>query len=136
MYFIISAFMCADISLNHMKNLTLENWVFPFLVSDIILRVSYVFSMFLLFLNCISITVLGIILIHNVSSRVRFISFWPSCLMIFHLSTRRSAAREHNSTHLKIGVKVEMKPVQSQTVLLKTGRHLNLHKKDKYLCWS
>lgn len=75
------------------------------------------FSMFLLFLNWILITVLGIIVIHNVVSRVQFISFWSSCPMIFHLSSsvvslRRSAAPEHNSTHLKIGVKVEMNPIQ------------------------
>lgn len=38
------------------------------------------------------------------------------------------------STALKIGVKVEVNPIGSQSVLLKTGRHLDLHRKDKVDC--
>lgn len=81
-----------------------------------------------------------------VASGVGFISFWSSYLKTFNLirtihrrssvdSMRRSAAPEHKSTHLKRGVKIEMKPIQSHTVLFKTGRHLNLQKEPKYLHW-
>lgn len=121
------------------KNLTLEGCFFPFLVRDSTFKSSYVFSMSVTF-KLHPVAVFGIILPHSVPSRVWFVSFWSSFLMILHHSSavgskRRSAAPEHHSTHVKIGVKVEIIPIQSHTGLLKTGRHLNLHKKDKYLCW-
>lgn len=110
-----------------MKNLALEDCFFPFVVSDITFKSSYVFSMSVFKLHLSSSTW------NNCATQCPIEGVTDLILvqfsqLLYHSSAvgskRRSAAPEHHSTHVKIGVKVEIIPIQSHTGLLKNRKTL------------